>query len=86
MESIKGGTQEENAATMRRIFQGEKGPIRDVVLLNSGAVLMAGDLAGTVREGIEMAAEVIDRGEALLKLDGLVELSQKLAPDRGEHA
>ena len=81
LDSIKGGTREENAATMRRIFQGEKGPMRDVVLLNSGAVLMAGDLVDNVRQGVELATEIIDRGEALLKLDGLVELSQELGKD-----
>jgi anthranilate phosphoribosyltransferase len=63
---------------MRRVFQGEAGPIRDVVLLNSGAALMAGDRAETVRQGIEMAAGIIDSGEALRKLDTLVELSQRL--------
>ena len=81
LDSIKGGTKEENAATMRRIFQGEKGPIRDVVLLNSGAVLMAGDLVDNVRQGVELATEIVDRGEALVKLDGLVELSQHLGKD-----
>lgn len=81
IEAIKGGTKEENAATMRRVFQGEPGPIRDVVLLNSGAVLLAGDRANTVKQGIEMAVEIIDSGEALRKLDALVELSQKLGEE-----
>lgn len=81
IEEIRGGTREENAATMRRVFQGETGPIRDVVLLNSGAVLVAGDRASTVRQGIEMATGIIDRGEALRRLDALIELSQRLGAE-----
>jgi anthranilate phosphoribosyltransferase len=78
LEDIRGGTSEENAATMRRVFQGEKGPVRDAVLLNSGAVLLAGDKTDAVSQGVKMAAEVIDSGAALRKLNALVELSQKL--------
>jgi anthranilate phosphoribosyltransferase len=78
LEDIRGGAKEENAAIMRRVFQGEKGPIRDAVLLNSGAVLLAGDKTNAVRQGMKMAAEVIDSCEALRKLDALVELSQAL--------
>jgi anthranilate phosphoribosyltransferase len=78
LEDIRGGTKEENAAIMRRVFQGEEGPIRDAVLLNSGAVLLAGDKTNAVHQGVEMAAEVIDSGAALQKLDALVELSQRL--------
>jgi anthranilate phosphoribosyltransferase len=63
---------------MRRVFRGESGPIRDVVLLNSGAALVAGDRVKTVSQGIEMATAVVDSGEAFRKLDALVELSQRL--------
>ena len=76
ISAIRSGTKEENAAAMRRLFQGETGPVRDVVLLNSAGVLMAGDLAGTVREGVEQAANIIDSRTALGKLDALVEVSQ----------
>ena len=79
ISAIRSGTKEENAATMRRLFQGETGPVRDVVLLNSAGVLMAGDLAGTIREGVEMSAGIINSGTALAKLDALVELSQAVA-------
>ena len=78
VEDIRGGTKEENAATMRRVFQGEPGPIRDIVLVNSAAVLQVGDLVPSVRQGVELAAEIIDGGAALEKLDGLIELSQRL--------
>jgi anthranilate phosphoribosyltransferase len=78
IEDIRGGAKEDNAATMRRVFQGEKGPVRNVVLLNGGAALVVGDRADTVRQGVEMAAEIVDSGKALRKLDALIELSQQL--------
>lgn len=76
VEAIAGGSKEDNAATMRRIFQGEQGPVRDVVLLNSAGVLLAGDLVETISEGVQRAAQVVDSGAALAKLDALVEVSQ----------
>ena len=78
IDAIRGGTKEANAATMQRLFQGEPGPIRDVVLLNSGAALLAGDRVKTIRQGVESSAQIIDSGAALHKLEALVELSQRL--------
>ena len=78
LEDVKGGTKEENAATMRRVFEGQPGPIRDVVLLNSAGVLLAGDLVQTMTEGVRQSTGVVDSGAALGKLDALVELSQGL--------
>lgn len=76
IEDLRGGAAEENAATMRRLFQGERGPIRDAVLLNSAAALVAADKAASLGEGIAMAAEAIDSGAALARLDALVKASQ----------
>ncbi len=81
LDQIKGGSKEENAATMRRIFQGEKGPLRDVVLLNTAAVLLVGGEAGDIAQGVERAAGVIDDGAALAKLESLAELSQRLGQE-----
>ena len=82
IEAIRGGTKEENAATMRRLFQGEHGPIRDMVLLNSAGVLMVGDKAESIRKGVEMSAGIIDSGAALAKLDQMIEVTQRLGqPD-----
>ncbi len=78
IEAIRGGTKEENAATMRRIFQGEQGPVRDMVLLNSAGVLMVGDKAESIRQGVEMSAGIIDSGTALAKLDQMIEVTQLL--------
>ena len=76
--ALRGGTKEANAGTMRRIFQGEKGAIRDAVLLNSGAAMLAANRVSSIPEGVELAADVIDSGAALSKVDALVELSQQL--------
>ncbi len=82
IEAIRGGTKEENAATMRRVFQGEQGPVRDMVLLNSAGVLMVGDKAESIRKGVEMSAGIIDSGAALAKLDQMIEVTQRLGqPD-----
>ncbi len=81
LDQIQGGSKEENAATMRRIFQGASGPLRDVVLLNSAAVLLVGGQVEDIAQGVERAARVIDDGAALAKLDSLVEVSQRLGQE-----
>ncbi len=78
-QAIRSGTPADNAFLMRRILTGERGVHRDVVLLNSGAVLMIGGKADSLESGIELAAQVIDDGSALMKLEALIELSQELA-------
>ena len=78
IDAIKGGTKEENADTMRRVLRGEAGAVRDVVLVNSAGVLLAGELVADIRQGVQRSAELIDNGSALGKLDQLVELSQSL--------
>ena len=80
LEDIKGGDQAENALILRRLFQGERGPIRDVVLLNSAAILMVGGKAQDLKDGIGLASEAIDSGEAFRRMEALVELSSSLAP------
>ena len=82
VEELKGGDQEQNARILRRLFQGEQGPVRDVVLLNSAAVLMIGGKASALRDGIGLARDAIDSGQALNVVDALVELSQQLGKDQ----
>ena len=78
LDSLKGGTVDENAALLRRILAGTPGPQRDVVLMNAAAVLLAGEKARTLQEGISLAKEVIDSGHALTKLEQLIKLSQSI--------
>lgn len=78
IESIRGGTIEDNASLIRRILAGEPGPARSITLLNAGAALYAADIVPSIRAGVEMAAESIDSGKAASRLDALVELTQQL--------
>ena len=81
IEEIRGGDKDQNAETMRRLFRGESGPVRDIVLVNSAAVLLVGGLVLDLRGGIALAAEVIDGGAAMEKLEGLAALSQRLGQE-----
>jgi len=76
LESIRGGTAEENAAITRGVLAGERGPRRDVVLLNAAAALYAADMVENLHEGVQMAARAIDSGAAERKLAHLAEYSQ----------
>lgn len=73
LSDLKGGDAKENAEIIRRILQGEKGPRRDVVLLNAAAGIVAGGKAKDLQEGMEVAKASIDSGAALEKLNRLVE-------------
>ena len=64
LAAMRGGGPEENAAIAREVLAGEKGPRRDVVLLNSAAALRAAGLAADFKEGIGLAGEAIDSGRA----------------------
>lgn len=79
IQDLVGGTPEENAAVVRRVFDGERGPVRDIVLLNAAAGLVAFDLAQkpeTVErallerlgEKLRVAEDAIDSGRAATKL------------------
>ncbi|MFC1989703.1 anthranilate phosphoribosyltransferase [Chloroflexota bacterium] len=78
LDSLRGGTADENAALLRSILGGKQGSQRDVVLLNAAAALVAGDKVETLQQGVELAKEVIDNGKALKKLEELIEFSQGL--------
>ena len=74
-KAVKGGSPEENAAAMRAVFGGEQGPVRDIVLLNSAAALVAADKAASLTEGVTLAAQTIDSGAAGKKLDRFIEVT-----------
>lgn len=71
IDAILGGNAPENAKIIESIFLGERGPRRDVVLLNTAPALVAAGAASTWKEGIRLAAESIDSGAALRKLEEL---------------
>ena len=76
-DALKGGDADYNAEITRSVLNGEEGPRRDIVLLNAAAAIVAGDKARDLNEGVQVAAEVIDSGKALEKLDALVAASQE---------
>ncbi len=76
-DDLKGGTPEENAKITREILGGAKGHKRNAVLMNAGAALYIGGKAETLKDGIALAAEIIDSGKALETLDKLITVSNR---------
>ena len=74
-DALLGGSPEENAEITINILNGEKGPKRDIVVLNAGAAIVASGKADRLEAGIELANESIDAGAALTKLEGLKSMS-----------
>jgi anthranilate phosphoribosyltransferase len=73
---LAGGSPADNAATLREIFEGAKGPKREAVLLNAGGAIAAGGHARDLEQGYRAAAEAVDSGAAATRLDELVAFSQ----------
>jgi len=74
---LKGGNPSENAKITKSILSGEKGPKRDIILLNTAAALMAAGKATDLKEGIHLAENSIDSGAAAAKLAGLIKFTQE---------
>jgi anthranilate phosphoribosyltransferase len=72
LEDIRGGEPQHNARLMRELLAGAGGPVRDVVLLNSGAALLIAGRAASLEDGIELAAGSLDCGAAQRVLEELV--------------
>jgi anthranilate phosphoribosyltransferase len=79
-EDVAGGAPDANADTTRRILAGERGPARDLAVLNAGAAIYAAGRADGLESGVRAAEAAIDRGAGAAALDRLVELTGKLAP------
>lgn len=75
--AIVGGSPAENAEITRSILKGEKGPRRDIVLMNAGAALYIAGKAESLKDGIKLAAELIDSGAALAKLEQFIKSSSE---------
>ncbi len=70
--ALRGGDPADNAAIVRAVLDGETGARRDVVLINAAAALWVAGAAGDLEEGLVMARESIDSGEARGRLERLV--------------
>ena len=77
LADITGGDPAYNAQALQALLAGEMGAYRDIVLLNSAAAFLVGGVAEALRDGIAMAAEVIDSGRAQLALDTLKMITNK---------
>ncbi len=71
LADLAGGTPEENAAAMRRVFAGERGPLADVTAANAGAALYVGGMADGIAAGVARAADLLASGAVAAKLDEL---------------
>ena len=78
-QALLGSDPEANARLMRQVLAGEKGPLRDLVLANASAALVVAGQASGFRDGVARAAEVLDSGAALQKLDALVAITREYA-------
>ncbi len=74
-DDLKGGTPQENAEITRAILNGEKGHKRNAVLLNAGAALYIAGKAESMKEGVSLAAQLIDSGKAAKTLDEIIKIS-----------
>lgn len=72
---IQGGDAAHNAAALNRLFDGETGAYRDIVLLNASAALMVAGRASDIKAGVTMAAQTLDSGAAKAKLNALIAAS-----------
>jgi anthranilate phosphoribosyltransferase len=76
VEAIRGGDARENARIIHEVLASERGPRRDMVLLNAAAALMVAGLENDFRGGVKRAEDSIDSGKAREKLDSLIRFTQ----------
>ncbi len=76
-EGLVGGDAKENAKITLDVLNGEMGPRRNAVLLNSAAGLYVAGKANSLREGVEIAEEIIDSGKALEQLEKFIEVTNR---------
>ena len=79
-EDLRGGAPEHNARALRAVLDGEHGPYRDIVLMNAGAALIVAGRAGTLDDGVRMAADSIDSGRARARLEALAAITNRDSP------
>ncbi|HWR59902.1 MAG TPA: anthranilate phosphoribosyltransferase [Thermodesulfovibrionales bacterium] len=78
VETLSGGDKDENAAILISVMKGEKGPKRDIVLMNTAAALVVAGKADNFRDGALISADMIDSGNAARKLEEIIRVSNSL--------
>jgi anthranilate phosphoribosyltransferase len=81
-DELRGGDAARNAELARAVLDGEPGPRRDIVLLNAAAALQVAEAAGSLAEGLAIAARSLDSGAARAKLEALRKASRAAAEAR----
>jgi anthranilate phosphoribosyltransferase len=82
LADLAGGTPARNADVVRRVLAGERGPHRDIAVLNAGAAIYVGGGDGTLEEGVRDAEAAIDDGRAAAALERLASFTQRLMGER----
>ena len=77
LTDLKGGDAATNAIAIRDVLSGQRGPFRDIVLLNAAAALIVGGKASNLTHGVELAAHAIDVGAARAALDRLIAITNR---------
>jgi anthranilate phosphoribosyltransferase len=80
LADLAGGGPAENAEAMRALLAGQTGPYRDIVVLNAAAAFLVADKVETLREGVELAVQVIDEGRAQKALETLMAVTTAAEP------
>lgn len=75
LADLKGGDAATNAAAIRDLLAGVKGPFRDIVLLNTAAALIVGGKATSLTDGVALAVHAIESGAARAALDKLIQIT-----------
>jgi anthranilate phosphoribosyltransferase len=75
---IKGGTPRENAEALLNILDGKRSALRNIVVINAAAALIAGNVTSDMKKAAQLAGEAIDSGRAKEKLYSLIELSRSV--------
>lgn len=75
LAELTGGSPAHNAVALRALLDGAKGPYRDIVLLNAAAAFLVGEKVETLREGVELAGQILDDGRAKAALTKLIEIT-----------
>jgi anthranilate phosphoribosyltransferase len=75
LEAVAGGDAQENARIIQRVFDGERGAYRDIVVLNAAAAFYVSEQVESIAEGVQFVEELLDTGQAKRKLAQLVEVT-----------
>ncbi|MFS8038276.1 anthranilate phosphoribosyltransferase [Xanthobacter sp. AM11] len=83
-EALKGGDAQHNAKALRAVLDGAPGAYRDVSIVNAAAALVVAGRAHDLKDGVEQARVSLDTGSARARLEHLVAISEKVAPEAAQ--